>query len=163
MESNQNVYFSKPVKELIISGESPIPLEVIPNYMGINLVSVKSIEWSRQKDGQLIDLKINFNPNNKEICDCGKMAEWCYMPGYSSGESPYSCDDCVTSVDYDGCSCNWHYLKYEQPKGIEGKDFRFIISEDITKEDGIWIHLDEKGRPYPCAEYSYDKEGFDKD
>ena len=86
MESNQNVYFSKPVKELIISGESPIPLEVIPNYMGINLVSVKSIEWSRQKDGQLIDLKINFNPNNKELCDCGKMAEWCYLAGYYKAE-----------------------------------------------------------------------------
>ena len=100
---------------------------------------------------------------NKELCDCGKMAQWCYMPGYGNGESPYSCDDCVTSVDYDGCSCNWHFLQSEQPEGIEGKDFRLIIREGITKEDGIWINLDKRGRPYPCVEYCFDEEGFDKD
>jgi len=42
----------------------PIPVEVIPNYMGINLRSVESIEWQKQEDGQLVDLKINFRPGN---------------------------------------------------------------------------------------------------
>lgn len=42
--------------------ESPIPLEVIPNKMGINLCSVESLSWSRLSDGQLVDLTINFLP-----------------------------------------------------------------------------------------------------
>lgn len=42
--------------------ESPLPLDVIPNQMGINLCSVDSLEWTRQEDGQLVDLKINFIP-----------------------------------------------------------------------------------------------------
>lgn len=48
----------------IISGKekSPLPLEVIPNYMGINLCSVDSIEFTRRDDGQLVDFRINFNP-----------------------------------------------------------------------------------------------------
>lgn len=43
----------------------PIPLEVIPNKMGINLCSVKSIEWDEQDDGQLVSLTINFIPENQ--------------------------------------------------------------------------------------------------
>jgi len=105
---------------------------------------------------------------NLELCDCGKVAVWCYIPGFKEG-SPYFCNDCISSPDDAGCSCNWHYSKsgrhdeIELPEGIEGKDFKYIVREDITKEDGIWIHLDEKGRPYPCAEYCYSEEGFEKD
>ena len=40
----------------------PFPLTVIPNYMGINLCSVESISWTRQSDGQLCNLIINFIP-----------------------------------------------------------------------------------------------------
>lgn len=46
--------------------ECPLPLSVIPNYMGINLCSVDSITWVRQEDGQLVNLTINFIPNPKE-------------------------------------------------------------------------------------------------
>jgi len=57
----------KTVDELIETGEkSPLPLEVIPNYMGINLCSVHSIAWTEQDDGQLVDLVINFIPNNED-------------------------------------------------------------------------------------------------
>ena len=50
--------------EDIINGkrECPLPLEVIPNYMGINLCSVLAISWDKQKDGQLHELTIHFNP-----------------------------------------------------------------------------------------------------
>jgi hypothetical protein len=41
----------------------------------------------------------------KELCDCGKVASWCYLPGFSDG-SPYFCDDCV----HRGCSCNHRYV-----------------------------------------------------
>jgi len=48
----------------IIDGkvECPLPLQVIPNNMGINLCSVEAISWQRQNDGQLANLTIHFNP-----------------------------------------------------------------------------------------------------
>jgi len=56
---------TKTVRELIDNKEyCPIPLSVIPNYMGINLCSVDSISWKKQDDGQLINLSIYFIPNN---------------------------------------------------------------------------------------------------
>ena len=59
-------YFKK-VKDLIASGEKcPLPLEVIPNNMGINLCSVDAISWQKQDDGQLTNLTIHFNPSSEE-------------------------------------------------------------------------------------------------
>ena len=109
----------------------------------------------------------------KHKCDCGAKAVWVYMPRYSDGSNPYSCDDCISSPEDIGCSCNWHYglpqegLPIDEPEGIEGKDWRWVEHEGdeyidkITKEeDGYWQYLDERGRPYPCAEYEYDEDGF---
>ena len=53
---------TKTIQELIENNSSPLPLEVIPNYMGINLVSVESISWEKQEDGQLKNLTIKFIP-----------------------------------------------------------------------------------------------------
>jgi hypothetical protein len=47
-------------------GTSPLPLEVIPNYMGINLCSVESIEWDEFDDEQIDKLTINFIPEVKQ-------------------------------------------------------------------------------------------------
>lgn len=55
---------TKTVEEIINGADCPLPLSVIPNHMGINLVSVDSLSWTRQDDGQLVDLKINFKPAN---------------------------------------------------------------------------------------------------
>jgi len=44
----------------------PLPVEVIPNHMGINLCSVEAISWTKQDDGQLTDLTIHFLPATKE-------------------------------------------------------------------------------------------------
>jgi hypothetical protein len=53
----------KRVSELIVKDEyCPIPLEVIPNNMGINLCSVDAISWQKQSDGQLVNLTIHFIP-----------------------------------------------------------------------------------------------------
>lgn len=53
----------KKVSELIEGGEkSPLPLEVIPNQMGINLSSVDALSWQKQSDGQLTQLTIYFVP-----------------------------------------------------------------------------------------------------
>lgn len=86
--------------------------------------------------------------NDKELCDCGKVAVWLYSPGYSGGGNPYHCDDCV----HRGCDCNH---RYEEP---EKEDYPIKWIDDKT-----WCCLDEKGREYPCVEYWYDGEGFDKD
>lgn len=113
-----------------------------------------------------------MNIDNKEKCDCGKMAVWYYMPSTDSNNfNPYSCDDCISTPESQPCSCNYNYTKgefaEELPKGVEGKDWRWVThpgSEhmgQITKEEGIFINLDEKGRPYPCCEYDYDEEGYD--
>ena len=42
----------------------PIPVDVFPNHMGINLVSVDSVEYTKQEDGQLVSMTVNFIPNN---------------------------------------------------------------------------------------------------
>ena len=112
----------------------------------------------------------------KHKCDCGKMAVWLYLSGFSDDSNDYLCDDCVIpEEDHIGCSCNWRYaleqegLPSDLPEGIEGKDWKWIEHEGndymnpIKKEEGYWIELDERGRPYPCVEYMYDEEGFDED
>ena len=99
---------------------------------------------------------------SKERCECGKIAIWCYMPGYSSGNSPYHCDDCVPR----GCECNYEYCKmdsyhppltsYNFPTGVENVDWIWI------EKDVIWSPIDIKQREFPCAEYMYDVEGFER-
>lgn len=46
--------------------DSPLPVSVIPNYMGINLCSVDSVEWTEREDGQLVTLTINFIPADRQ-------------------------------------------------------------------------------------------------
>jgi hypothetical protein len=47
------------------TGLSPLPLSVIPNYMGINLVSVEGVSWTEEADGQLVSLTIHFIPEKR--------------------------------------------------------------------------------------------------
>jgi hypothetical protein len=59
--------FKKKTKDLVAKGaRSPLPLEVIPNYMGINLCSVDLLSWVEQDDGQLVSLTIHFIPDPAE-------------------------------------------------------------------------------------------------
>jgi len=92
-----------------------------------------------------------------ELCTCGKRAVWCYLPGYSSGSSPYFCDECV----HRGCSCNHRYVKDKLfkegdiPEGEEGKDWIWV------EEGSVWTSIDDKGREWPCEEYDYDPDGYE--
>ena len=53
----------KTISELIEKPQdSPLPIEVMPNNMGINLCSVDAISWQKQDDGQLTNLTIHFIP-----------------------------------------------------------------------------------------------------
>lgn len=99
----------------------------------------------------------------KEYCDCGKLSTWCYMPGFLSGANPHFCDDCVPR----GCDCNHRYYKLETPQpfedivdipeGEENVDWKWI------EENSIWTYIDEKQREYPCAEYDYDPDGYERE
>ena len=58
-----NSIITRTITELVENEhESPLPISVIPNYMGINLCSVDSITWEKQSDGQLLYLRVNFIP-----------------------------------------------------------------------------------------------------
>ena len=85
----------------------------------------------------------------KDLCDCGEIAVWCYMPGYFEGGNPNSCDECVPR----GCECNHRHVDpnaYHPPldnpdlpteqDGVEGKDWKWL------DEDVEWTQIDEKGR-----------------
>lgn len=92
----------------------------------------------------------------KKYCDCGKLATWLYMPGFSDSKNGFQCDDCVSR----GCSCMSHHLLNEfetlptEEDGIEGKDWKWL-------EKGVeWTPLDDKGRELPCVEYDYDENNF---
>jgi hypothetical protein len=54
------------VREIVENAESardcPLDLTIIPNYMGINLVNVLGISWTRRDDGQLSTVTICFLP-----------------------------------------------------------------------------------------------------
>lgn len=89
----------------------------------------------------------------KELCDCGKVAIWLYMPGYSGGGNSFSCDDCVPR----GCTCNQRYVESRGMPTLEDLPIKWI------EEGKIWCHVDEKGREYPCCEYEYEEDGFDKE
>ena len=76
---SEQITTKKTVEELIDSkGYCPLPLDVIPNNMGINLCSVDTIEWTKQADGQLINLKINFLP----LQHSSNFIELFYAKGY---------------------------------------------------------------------------------
>jgi len=54
------------VEESLSGADCPLPLEVIPNQMGINLCAVSGISWVEQeKDGQIVQLTIHFLPSSE--------------------------------------------------------------------------------------------------
>lgn len=99
------------------------------------------------------------------LCDCGKKAEWAYMP--SCDWYPYYCDECVPR----GCSCNDEYeYEHEERQGeIKTVSINEIIAwynktgmKWIWKEEGKSIsHVDELGRLLPCCEFWHDKNGWE--
>lgn len=96
-----------------------------------------------------------------EKCDCGKIAIWEYAPGFSSGRNPFFCDDCVPR----GCSCNHHFVdknSYHPP--LEQDELPTKEDHPIKwiEEGKIWCHVDDQGREFPCVEYWYDIDGFEK-
>ena len=85
----------------------------------------------------------------KEKCDCGAVAVWCYMPGYSGGGNPHHCEDCVPR----GCSCEWRWVATDAyfppneapdlPEGIEGKNWKWVVQEKTDTMESKPVKLTE--------------------
>lgn len=99
--------------------------------------------------------------------NCQNNATWIYMPGYSGGGSPYSCDEHV----HRGCSCNTYsinekYRDLPHENEIEGKDWKWLkkgddsFGFDVKEDKTYWHYIDERCRPYPCCEYESSERGF---
>jgi hypothetical protein len=72
MNNSATRKFSKKVFDLVRDREDPpLPLSVIPNYMGINLCSVDSVSWEERDDGQLVNLTIHFIPGDRPAMNDG--------------------------------------------------------------------------------------------
>ncbi len=56
---------SRTVEEILNGADCPLPLEVIPNQLGINLCAVSGVSWTEQEDGQLVCVTIHFLPSNE--------------------------------------------------------------------------------------------------
>ena len=96
----------------------------------------------------------------KELCDCGKVAIWLYLPSSSDESNPFFCDDCVPR----GCTCNHRYVDvnaYLPP--LDNSEVPTDEDQPIKwlEERKIWCHVDEKGREYPCCEFMYEEDGFE--
>ena len=73
---------TKTIEEIIGGAYCPLPINVIPNNIGINLVSVESISWTKQEDGQLVSLTINFLPNSLTTMEKKQTAVDTYFGRY---------------------------------------------------------------------------------
>lgn len=62
MKKSELTTFKRVDEMLEKKEDAPLPLAVIPNYMGINLSSVEGVSWCQQADGQLTSLTIHFLP-----------------------------------------------------------------------------------------------------
>jgi len=93
---------------------------------------------------------------------CKEKAVYWYAPATNKKCNRYYCEEHVPR----GCTCNHRYVKEDAyTPSLNNPDYP--TSEDIPfkwiKENEIWCHLDNKGREYPCCEYWYEEEGFEKE
>ena len=78
--------------------DCPLPLEIIPNNMGINLVAVDGISWQRQDDGQLTMLTIHFIPSTDKPMN-EENPEW-FLQASSEQIKRYMEDNGLNTDEY---------------------------------------------------------------
>lgn len=78
------------------------------------------------------------------------MAVWSLLSG-----DAYYCENCVPR----GCGCQIEYVNEEFPNSPDNN----LINWKWIEKDVCWCYIDEEGRQFPCAEYSYDKQGFENE
>lgn len=108
--------------------------------------------------------------NDKIKCsECDNIAQWCYLPNCDVETlKGFYCDECVPR----GCTCNiLDFELFGEPDenknvGFYDKDEKNFDEKDMYKErkDSTFYYeyLDEKCRRFPCCEYDYSEDGFEK-
>lgn len=91
----------KSIEQLIEEKNSFI--SAIPNNLGINLCSVKGIEYKRQKDGQLKSLKIVFipadeTPINPDVEESNTLINEDKTDIYFDQQTRMTCLDMATKI-----------------------------------------------------------------
>lgn len=83
------------------------------------------------------------------MMQCKKPAEFSYMPS-KEGQNSEFCWDCLFELSNgQPCSCEVNFVTYENPPiQADGLHWKWL------KENTSWYYTDEKGRPFPCCEYS---------
>lgn len=81
---------------------------------------------------------------------CDNMAVWSLLSG-----DAYYCDDCVPRK----CDCQIEYIGEEYDNSPNNN----LMNWEWIEKNKSWRYIDEKGRQYPCFEYSYDKQGFENE
>lgn len=92
----------------------------------------------------------------KELCNCGKVAVWLYMPATNNPRRPFFCEDCVPR----GCTCNHYHIGESIPLNLPTESDKPYI---WIEPNLVWTRVDDKGRQWPCVEYDYEEEGYDID
>lgn len=125
-------------------------------------------ELAKLKKFSLINGMVEVD--NEEIPVNGKLqcrnpAEWNYMPASERGVSEF-CSDCLARLsNYTPCSCEVIFVPGVDVQTNLETGETFDIGENPPKneeniswkwldKDKSWCKIDEKGRPYPCCEYS---------
>ena len=137
------------------------------NYINTNCTFECSCEECpiTQNDVNVNIKQIHKMDNAKEkfeLCDCGQIAKWLYVPGFKNNSNPFFCDDRVPR----GCDCNYIYeanFTSKEEYEIEKQSFDNIVEKIDSKGLKYFIPLDEHNREYPCCEYMFNGDGFEKD
>lgn len=121
--------------------DCPLPLQVIPNQMGINLCSVDFISWEKQLDGQLIDLTITFIPDNTEtkVFKIEVDGETYHVASILNKEETKekfikeNNEESIDAID-EVPEKNWEYIKVTMDENDEkGNPLVFTVKEMVTK------------------------------
>jgi hypothetical protein len=90
-----------------------------------------------------------------ELCECGKIAVWIYMP-----RAEFYCDDCVSR----GCDCQLDHEDDFCLRGVETLDDYNNFLKGLRDGTNPLVEKhakDEQGRLLPCVEFMYDANGFE--
>lgn len=107
--------------------------------------------------------------NNKIKCsECDNIAQWCYLPNCNDETlKGFYCDKCVPR----GCTCNLYDFETCGEPDKENVVFYDKNTTDFNektyyrnKKDTSFYYeyLDENGKRFPCCEYDYSEDGFEK-
>ena len=131
------------------SEKCPLPVEVIPNNIGINLSNVDKVKWEEQDDGQLKKVEIDFIPADDLEEDIEKQYFLCAVYGGYNCQELLADNIEVYAKDEETAKRQaikiykqeYNYSKEDNPYGLEAKivsdNEEDSLEEDIEKHDTL--------------------------